>query len=406
MHARRLQHADTYDDQAASPIFRTLLDTLAYARRRDYAGWDYCDGMSSAFLRALPVDNKWLNIAFQEPIKRAPVNVRPYFLVEQRRNFKGTGLFSFANRRVADLQSSFDYEDTVDYAYEAEVLADWLIENRSVGFSGFCGGHKHQIQHLDGRGRPNDPDLVSTTYAVRALLASADLDPEYAAVARTAADFVFEDLDYQEVEGGATVMYYLNHPEDSYTLNAAAVGARMLVNLYDAFGDDELADASRNILDYVVDKQQPEGGWTYRHPPSASHLSMDNHHNGFIVESLLRYHDVTDSDRYADSLDEALTFYRETLFDADGAPNWDESSSYPRDIHAAAQGIIVFARAGDLEFSRRILDWTLDNLYAGDGRFYYRRQRFYTKRITLMRWCQAWMAVAMVEYLDALLQPN
>jgi len=31
--------------------------------------------------------------------------------------------------------------------------------------------------------------------------------------------------------------------------------------------------------------------------------------------------------------------------------------------------------------------------------FYYQKNKFYTKRFTLMRWCQAWMAYAMSEYL-------
>ncbi|MFB6131713.1 MAG: antibiotic ABC transporter permease, partial [Salinigranum sp.] len=74
-----------------------LHDTLAYSRERDYVGWDYCDGMSSRILRSLPVESKWLNLAFQETAKRAPVNVRPLLLVEARRNFMGAGLFAMAN---------------------------------------------------------------------------------------------------------------------------------------------------------------------------------------------------------------------------------------------------------------------------------------------------------------------
>jgi hypothetical protein len=128
---------------------------------------------------------------------------------------------------------------------------------------------------------------------------------------------------------------------------------------------------------------------------------MDNHHNGFVVEAFQRYAEVA-GNRYRDTLDEALTFYREVLFEPDGAPNWDETSAYPKDIHACAQGILVFTYAGDYEFAGRILDWTLGNLYAGGGRFYFRKEPLYTKRITLMRWCQAWMAYALSEYLTGL----
>jgi hypothetical protein len=128
---------------------------------------------------------------------------------------------------------------------------------------------------------------------------------------------------------------------------------------------------------------------------------MDNHHNGFVIECFQRYREVTGSDRYAEALETALQFYRRELFDPDGAPWFDEANAYPRDIHAATQGVLVFTYAGELAFARRILQWVFDELHAGEGRFYYRKERFFTRRVTLMRWCQAWMAYAMSEYLDA-----
>jgi hypothetical protein len=376
---------------------------LEYSRERDYVGWDYADGMSSRVLRALPLENKWLNLSVQETIKRAPINLRPLFAVEQRRNFKGTALFAMANRTAARLAEEGRLESPpgVDYETEERRLLEWLAENRSVGYSGFCGGHKHVIQGLNHQGQPNEPDLVSTSYAVRALLRGREHDPSFGELARSAAEFTVDDMQYEEVEGGATVKYYPKHPDDSYTLNAGAITARMFVDLYAAFGEEQFLERGRALLDYIVDAQTPIGGWYYRLPKDASHLSMDNHHNGFIVECLQRYHEVTGTERYGDSLADAREFYRLELFEADGAPRWDERSTYPRDIHAAAQGILVFTYAGDREFARRILDWTRENLHVGDGRFYVRKNRFYTKRVTLMRWCEAWMAYAIAEYLTA-----
>ncbi|MFC6975148.1 antibiotic ABC transporter permease [Halomicroarcula sp. GCM10025709] len=379
-----------------------LRETLAYARERDYTGWDYADGLSSKLLRAVPVDNKWVNIAVQESIKRAPVNVRPLFLVEQRRNYMGAALFAMANLTYARLLTAGAVDEpaeaSVDHVGEARSLVDWLIEHRSVGYSGFCGGHKHEIQTLRVKGLPNHPSVVSTAFPVRALLAAAPLDPSYAEVARTAADFVVDDLNYRAVDGGAVIDYHVQDTDEYYTINAGALGARLLVDLYDVFDESALRERARRIFDHVADLQTDRGGWYYREPPDASHLSMDNFHNGFIIESLQRYGDVVD-ERYADVVEDGVEFYRNELFEASGAPNWDESCSYPRDIHASAQGILVFTYAGRLDFARRILEWTLDNLYGGDGRFYHRKHRYHTKRTTLMRWCQAWMVYAISEFL-------
>jgi len=378
---------------------RTLRETLAYSRARNYVGWDYCDGLSSRLLRALPVENKWVNIAFQETIKRAPINVRPLFLVERRRNFMGAGLFAAANLAVDRLAARGvpGTDPSVDYVGEARHLVDWLLDNRSTGYRGFCGGHKHRIQTLDALSHPADPSVVSTAPPVRALLAASTLDPEYATVARTAADFVLDDLRYREVDDGAVIDYHTNDGDEYYTINAGAIGARLLVDLFDHFGDRALLDRATAILDHVAALRTDRGGWHYRDPPEASHLSMDNFHNGFVVESFLRYADVA-GDRYADTVVDALAFYR-TMFEDSGAPRWDESSAYPRDVHAAAQGILTFTYAGDYALARRIFDWAHEKLYAGDGRFRFRKGRVVSKRYTLMRWCQAWMAYAMAEHL-------
>ncbi|WP_411966223.1 antibiotic ABC transporter permease [Haloferax sp. YSMS24] len=381
-----------------------LAETLEYSRERDYTGWDYGDGMSSRLLNVLPFENKWVNLAVQELVKRPPINVRPLFLVEKRRNYKGTALFTIANLNYHHYLDASDVSADVDYLNEARQLADWLVDNRSIGYHGFCGGHKHEIQHLEKKGVPNDPDVVSTSFAVKALLEASPYDPIYAPIARTASDFAVEDLNYREVDGGAKINYHMNHPDTYYTINSGALGARLFVDLYDHFGDEADLERATKILDFIADHQADIGGWTYRIPASSSHLSMDNHHNGFVLDAFLRYRAVTGSARYDETLERGLAFYRTTLFDPDGAPNWDESKSYPRDIHAAATAIAVFSAAGDLQTAGQILQWTLENLYAGDGRFYYRKHRFFTVRTTLMRWAQAWMAYAMSEYLVAATQ--
>jgi hypothetical protein len=368
---------------------------LAYASDRDYTGWDYADGMSSRILGAIPVDNRWLNLAFQEGIKRSPINLRRLFLVEQRRSFTGAGLFALAHHA---LETGPIEDRTVDHAGAVVSLAEWLVENRCRGYAGFCGGHRHQNQHWDHKTYPSEPDVVATGYGVKGLLAAANHRPRFGEVARTATDFLFEDMNYREVEDGAKIDYYPKDTAEHYTLNAGAIAARTLLDIHERFPQNRLRRRARRLLDYVVARQTDRGGWYYRDPPSSSHLSMDTHHNGFVLECLQRHRAVTGSDRYAESLAAGVEFFRETLFEDDGAPKWDESSSHPRDVHAAAQGILVFAGEGHLAFARDIIDWTLEDLYAGDGQFYVRKGRYYTKRITLMRWCQAWMAHALSSY--------
>jgi hypothetical protein len=373
-----------------------MRECLRYARERSYRGPDYGDGMSSRLLRALPVDSMYLNLAVQELVKRAPVDVRPLFRVEHRRNFQGIALFAMTNMVAADLTGETGYDAA------ARSLADWLVDTRIDGYAGFCGGHRHDLQTLDGVVPVGTPGVVGTSYAVKALLrADERYDTDYGTVARTAVDFVFEDLGYSEAEGtGARIDYKPGEPDDYDTINAVALGARLLLDIHDRYGVARAREGATELLRYVASRQTPVGGWYYRDPPSASHLSMDSHHNGFVIETFQRYRAVTGDARFDDTLKRALEFYR-GLFEADGAPAFDEDSAYPRDIHAATQGVIVFSYAGDDAAARRIIDWTVKTLYVGDGRFYFRKHRFHTKRVVLMRWCVAWMAYALGEHLRA-----
>lgn len=372
--------------------FSTLMATLNYSQERNYAGYDYSDGLSSQILKRLPVDHKWINILFQESAKRAPINLRPLLLIPRRRNFKGVALFALAN------VGAYELTGLSEYLTEASDLLKWLLENRQE--SPFGWGHNHEIQTLKQKVPRNTPSIVTNCYATRAILRTASHTDTlgYELVRDRIPEFIVNDLAYTSADPGSRIKYRPTASEDAYVLNANALGARVLLDLYEEFDDRSLRARAEDVLDYVAARQHSLGGWKYTDPPSASHLSMDNHHNGFIIESFLRHKNVTGSHRYSDTVNSSLQFYSDVLFEADGAPNWDESNCYPKDIHAVAQGILTFTMADNIEFADRIVSWTLDNLYAGSGQFYYRKGKFYTRSYTLMRWCQAWMAYALSEF--------
>lgn len=386
-HSQERDIPSGFSQEEALDILETA---LGYARRRNYTGYDYADGMSSRLREAYPGDNRWINLVIQESAKRCPINIRPLLGIPKRRNFKGSALF--ASAAVGAYASGGDER----YLREARRLIDWLVEHRRDEPYGW--GHNHQLQLLDRQIPRNTPDIVATTYISRAIMELTRYEDveEYAVIGERVPAFIQNEL-LTEEDGGHRIRYEPTAPWGTYVLNANALGGSLLVELADEFNRPDLVPLGESLLDYVAEHQHMLGGWVYTDPPDASHLSMDNHHNGFIIESYLRYRARTGSSRYDDVLSSGLQFYRDVLFDANGAPRWDEHHRYPRDIHGAAQGIVTFALAGDHQFAARILGWTLESMYH-DGRFYYRKGRLHTRRITLMRWCQAWMTYALSRY--------
>ena len=70
-----------------------------------------------------------------------------------------------------------------------------------------------------------------------------------------------------------------------------------------------------------------------------------------------------------------LRYFRDVFFDPDGTPRYYHDKTYPIDIQCAAQAIETLAFCSDddpscLELSRKVADWTIDNMQDRQGYFY------------------------------------
>jgi hypothetical protein len=77
--------------------------------------------------------------------------------------------------------------------------------------------------------------VVSTSYAVKALLLLSEaFDISYDDTVESAATFLFDHLDYTEADGRVRIKYRVDDTGDWYTINTNALGAHMLLDLYEA----------------------------------------------------------------------------------------------------------------------------------------------------------------------------
>ena len=151
-----------------------------------------------------------------------------------------------------------------------------------------------------------------------------------------------------------------------------------------------------------------DGAWYYAEPTSASHIKHDNYHTGFILDSILLYGHAAQSREFEDAYQRGVEFYERRLFEPDGAARFMSDQKYPVDIHGCAQGVLTFSlrqkhRGEGLDVARRVLDWTIANMFDPDsGWFYYQKRRRFRTRIRELRWCQGWMSWALASYLETL----
>lgn len=374
------------DDERTFEIYRTA---LGWAESRDYAGWDPYDGLNSPYLA--PLSGSWLTrLAGIHLVHKAPINLRPALKVPKQRNPQGIALFAMSYLAL------YEHDDNDEYLARAEGLLDWLSDNSSPGYREPCWGYNFDWQNARKFFLPAySPSIVVSTFCARAFLHHYEVtgDERSLETAKRTADFIRTHINTREMQGHTVFTYTAS---DSFVvINANALAGGFFARVGAEYGDRSLLERADELISFVVLAQTDSGAWYYSMPSSESHLSHDNFHTGFVLESLRRYLDVRDAGSEVEAAYESgLQFYREHLFEADGAPKFEHDTRYPRDAHAAGQAIRTFVLDGceeALSVARNTIQWSIQHLYDESGYFYRRQGRLLTDKTPYMRWSQAWM---------------
>jgi len=399
----------TQDQRAATtapsvgPIPDVLEQVLQTARSADYAGYSKHDALNSPLLASLAGGSKLRRLVATQVVTRSPVHIRPLLRVHKARNAKGLSLFSRA------LLARHRMTGSAADAAEARDLLDWLIAHPAPGFDGLCWGYPYPWQDVGFFAPRNFPNRVVTSFVGQAMLDAYETlqESRYLDAAQQAVRFLlgapktlFEDED-------RWCLSYVPDPAvDWIVMDVSALSGALAARLGAITSDSELIAQGGRLVRYVVSKQTPEGAWFYSDPPSASSITHDNYHTGFILDSIQQYGLSADSSEFDSAYRRGIEFYEQRLFEPSGAARFMSDRRYPIDIHGCAQGIITFSlqqrHAGTgAEVAGRVLGWTLANMWdPASGWFYYQRRRGYRTRIRELRWCQGWMSWALATYLE------
>ncbi len=395
-------HIDNqYLGSGSQRVEKVLISVLDWSKQQSYRGFNKHDGLNSRVLSALLGWSKWSRLIAIQSVMRAPINLRPIFLVPKSYNPKGLSLFSRAHI------DRYVTSGNVQHLQESEYILKLLRQLISPGnWSGNCWGYHYPWQDLGFYAKTNTPNAVVTCFVCEAFLHAYRVNKktEYLEIVESAIRFLLNDLPILKNENDELCLAYMPLPMTMRVLDVSILIGAVIAQYEQFTGSKTYLDSARRLVSYVVHRQTEYGAWHYTDPPGDSPICHDNYHTGFILDALQRYMVATDDASYKLQYDRGLEFYAECLFNSDGSPRWMSDRDYPHDIHGAAQGILTFSRHqnhhGKLLTS--IIDWALTNMYDSEGRFYYQKTKRYTKRFTLLRWCNGWMALALATYLRTL----
>ncbi len=373
---------------------------LAWCREHDFAGHDPFDALNSRLFQATPFANsRNARLLWTQLVKRSPADLRPLARVPVQRNAKGIALFALAQLATYRRLRSEEAE------LQARNLLAVLLSMKAEGFSGAAWGYNFDWQSRNFFAPRGTPTIVPTAFAARAFIEAARAfnDDEYRNIARSACDFILNDLP-RTVETDTELCFSYAPNTDTRIFNASLLAAEVFAEVGRLINDEALCREAERAARYVINQQQPDGSWTYGTDPNQSWI--DNFHTAYILFSLKRI--VAACSFGADfqqALEHGFSYWKRTFFLADGWPKYYHDDPYPVDAHAAASAIVTLVECRDLDetsstMAHQIASWTIKNLRDKRGFFYYQRRRFYTVRKPYMRWTQAWMLYALARLLE------
>ncbi len=399
---------DSGANDAAGDISAATAKLAAWCRARDFAGHDPYDALNSRLFRATPLYRSRLaRLAWTQAFKRSPINFRKLALVPAGHNSKGLALFALA--AIARFRRTKEQ----DAEREARRLLDLLIAARIDGEDSAWTAWGY---NFDWQGRAffaprGTPTIVPTAFAARALLEGRREfgDESYLRLARRAATFVMRRLP-RNVETADEICFAYSPIDRTRVFNASLLAGELLAGVASEIDDKEesreLCDAAMRAARYICRRQHADGSWAYGADDYQSWA--DNFHTAFLLSSLIRIKRCADRfDVESNELDASLRrgydFWITNFFGADGFPKYYPGRAHPADAHAAGAALATLSEMPDarsIPLATRVARWTLAEMRASDGSFYYQRHRHYTNRIRYMRWSQSWMLYGLERLLE------
>jgi hypothetical protein len=383
LHARSQSRSDLN-----ARIGKSLHGIVDWIRSRDYSGYEPFDLMNSPYVgpwaRRLP-----FSLFIRHFGRRiAGLDTRRFLRVPPSKNCKALGLMIAG---YCDLLRNGE-----EWGSELRYLKSELQRLRSPDELEFCWGYDWDaVSMRAGNVMPAfSPNAVASSFCGSALLDMADLlnDREAFDMAHSAGRFFANRLN-RSVDTADEVCFSYSPGDRTRIYNSSALVAGFLTRLWRCIGDDEYLSLARRSMRYLINRQRRDGAWCYGE--ATRQRWIDSFHTGYNLEALLGYRQLTGEGFVDAAIERGYTYYTRTFF-REGAPAYYHDRLYPIDIHSCSQAILTSCafeqKDGQaLKRAMAVAEWTLNNMQAEDGSFYYQRHRTWTNRTPYLRWGQAWM---------------
>jgi hypothetical protein len=296
------------------------------------------------------------------------------------------------------------YKGDGDVAYLRKALAclDWLDGHKASRFAKHSWSNHFDFSSRGGSYTKDDPIIVWTALIGQAYLEAFEQTHQqrWLDIADSVCGWIM-DLPRERTAIGTCISYLAACQSSIH--NSNMLGAAMLARTARHTGNKNYQEVAREAMEYSCSRQRPDGSWWYGEDPR--YHWIDNFHTGYNLDSLKCYIENSGDSTWRHNLEHGLEFFKGHFFEKDGCPKYYHNRCYPVDSQCAAQAIETLASFSGsdsecFELALRVAQWTIDNMQASDGHFYYRIYPMMKAKTPMLHWAQAttFKALALLLY--------
>ena len=284
----------------------------------------------------------------------------------------------------------------------AESCFDWLITNRAMGYEHYCWGNHFSFSTRAGTMPKNTPTIVWSSLIGLAFLEAYEVlgNPKYLDVAASTGEWV-KSLPRERTSRGTCLSYVPHHQSSIH--NSNMLGAALLARVGLRTHDQKALALAKDAMIYSCTRQNADGAWFDGEAPK--YHWIDSFHTGYNLDCLKRYIGSTGDREFEPNLRTGFQYFKLHFFEVGGRPKYYYNKTHPIDIQCAAQAIDTLAFFSDtdpeaLELAIKVAQWTINNLQARDGHFYYRDLGWKKVKTPMFHWGQGTMFKALAHLLS------
>ena len=323
-------------------------------------------------------------------------------------NAKAMGLLLKAYCNLYKLRNN----DT--YKVKAINIAKWLEDNACKEYSGLSWGYPFNWSSTKFIPK-NTPSSVVSTIIGDGLYSLFKLteDDKYLNMCIAICDFILTELNIDKIDN-STICFSYTPLDNDHVHNANLFCAEFLLRIGIEIKDENMIKIGKMAVNYFLRGQKDDGSVKYWGDENMRNLkfsrsSIDHYHIGFEIRCLWSIALMTCNSTIKNAYKKHYEYYKKCLIDPPRVFLFPYKQ-YPINIHACSEAILCNSiieggkYTNDIWFEKMV-EWINVTVLDDDGLYIFEIRNVLGLHIKhkykYFRWSQAWMFLALSEYLLA-----